>query len=170
MSWAALIICAFFASSLAGQSQPQETIQTHYQRAQEAMGQGRYDAAAGEFLEILRLNPKLAEAHANLGVVYYTQGKYSEASRSFREALKLKPSLSKAEHFLGMSEAKSGRLQEARPILERAFKDPTNYEWRQQTGLLLIEIYSARMESDKALDILRTLQKSYPSSPEVLYI
>ena len=103
-------------------------------------------------------------------MVYYTQGKYSEASHSFREALKLKPSLSKAEHFLGMSEAKSGRLPEALPILEKAFKNPADYEWRQQTGLLLIEIYSARMELDKALDILRTLQKSYPSSPEVLYI
>src|SRR5947208_15919939 len=69
-----------------------------------------------------------------------------------------------------MSEAKSGRLPEALPILEKAFKNPADYEWRQQTGLLLIEIYSARMELDKALDILRTLQKSYPSSPEVLYM
>src|SRR5439155_20096781 len=165
-----LLVCLFAGSHLLAQDDLQARIQGHYQRGQEALQQNQYEEAAKEFLEILRLDPKLAEAHANLGVVYYTQGKYSEASHSFREALKLKPSLSKAEHFLGMSEAKSGRLPEALPILEKAFKNPADYEWRQQTGLLLIEIYSARMELDKALDILRTLQKSYPSSPEVLYI
>jgi tetratricopeptide (TPR) repeat protein len=164
------VIFAFSGHSLSGQSQPQETIQTHYQRAQEAIRQSRYDEAASEFLEIVRLNPRLAEAHANLGVVYYTQAKYSEASQAFREALKLKPSLSKAEHFLGMSEAKRGNLQEALPILEKAFKNPTDDEWRQQTGLLLIEIYSTKLDWDKTLDVLRALQKSFPSNPEILYI
>jgi tetratricopeptide (TPR) repeat protein len=103
-------------------------------------------------------------------VVYYTQGKYSEACQAFREALKLKPSLVKAENFLGMSEAKSGHLQEALPILEKAFKNPTDDEWRQQTGLLLIEIYTAKMDWDRALEVLHALQKSYPSNSEILYI
>jgi tetratricopeptide (TPR) repeat protein len=168
--WGVILISILVAPAVLAENPPDEAIQAHYQRAQEALRQNRQDEAASEFLKIIHLNPKLAEAHANLGVVYYTQAKYSEAAQEFREALKLKPSLSRAQSFLGMSEAKSGHIQEAIPHLEAAFRNSTDDEWRQQTGLLLVELYSARMEMDKALDVIRSLQKSYPSNPEVLYI
>jgi tetratricopeptide (TPR) repeat protein len=172
---ALLRICAAalsfaLAPALWGQSPRQGTIQEHYQTAQEALRQNRYDEAASQFLEILRLNPKLAEAHANLGVVYYIQGKYSEASQAFQQSLKLKPTLSKAENFLGLIKARTGHIDEALPLLEKSFKNPADDEWRQQTGLLLIEIYSSKTEFYRALDVVRTLEKTYPSNPEILYV
>jgi tetratricopeptide (TPR) repeat protein len=167
---AAALSFALAAPALWGQSPRQGTIQEHYQTAQEALRQNRYDEAASQFLEILRLNPKLAEAHANLGVVYYIQGKYSEASQAFQQSLKLKPTLSKAENFLGLIKARTGHIDEALPLLEKSFKNPADDEWRQQTGLLLIEIYSSKTEFDRALDVVRTLEKTYPSNPEILYV
>jgi tetratricopeptide (TPR) repeat protein len=165
-----LLVCLFASSHLVAQDDLQVRIQGHYQRGQDALRQNRYEEAANEFLNILHLNPKLAEAHANLGVVYYSQGKYSEASKSFREALKLKPSLSNAEGFLGICEAKSGQIEEALPRLERAFKNTREEALHQQIGLQLIEVYHARRDFNKALDVLRSLQQAYPSNPEILYI
>lgn len=170
---AILVVAAVTASMLRPPfciADNEDKIQTHYQRAQEALRQNRQNEAASEFLEIIRLNPKLAEAHANLGVVYFGQGKYAQASQSFQEALKLKPLLSRAENFLGLSEAKRGHVDLALPLLERSFKHSTDDEWRQQTGLVLIEIYSARLDLDRALEVARSLQRAFPSNPEILYI
>ena len=160
------ISCLSFAR---GQNSQQQ-LQSHYQRAQEALRQQRYDEAAAEFQTILRLNPKVAEAHANLGVIYYTQRRYPEAAEAFTEALKLKPSLSKAADFLAMVKAKTGHVDEALPLLEKAFKNSTDEQLRQQAGLFLVELYYGRRELDKALDVVQTLQKRYPENPEVLYV
>ena len=165
-----LLVCLFAGSHLLAQDDLQARIQGHYQRGQEALQQNQYEEAAKEFLEILRLDPKLAEAHANLGVVYYSQGKYSEASKSFREALKLKPSLSNAEGFLGMCEARNGQIDQALPRLERAFKSVRDEALNQQIGLQLIELYHARRDFNKSLGTLRSLQQTYPSNPEILYV
>lgn len=155
---------------LSGQTSRRTTAQAHYQKAEEALRQNRYDEAAREFGEVIRLNPKLAEAHANLGVIYYTQGKLHEALEAFQQALTLKPSLSRVENYLGILKARGGRIDEALPLLERSFKKLTDEEWRQRTGLLLAEIYAARMDLYKALDVVRTLEKAHPSNPEILYV
>lgn len=167
---ALVLICLFASSHLVAQDDLQARIQGHYQRGQQALRQNQYEEAAKEFLNILHLDPKLAEAHANLGVVYYYQRKYSEASKSFREALKLKPSLSNAEAFLGICEAKSGQTHQALPRLERAFKNTREEALHQQIGLQLLELYHTMRDFNKAFDVLRSLQQTYPSNPEILYI
>ena len=165
-----VVLLSIFCLSFARGQNSQQQLQTHYQRAQEALRQQRYDEAAAEFQRILRLNPRVAEAHANLGVIYYTQRRYPEASEAFTEALKLKPSLSKAADFLAMVKAKTGHIDEALPLLEKAFKNSTDEQLRQQAGLFLVELYYGRRELDKALDVVQTLQKRYPENPEVLYV
>ncbi|MGH9631978.1 MAG: tetratricopeptide repeat protein, partial [Bryobacteraceae bacterium] len=154
----------------AAQDTDRQTIQKHYTLAQEALNQKRYDEAAEEFRKILRLNPKLAEAHANLGSIYYLQGNYVQASDAFREALKWKDSLARAEMFLGMSQTRRGVAQEALPHLAKGFwKSTDDDEWRLQAGLMLVELYHGASDLDKALDVVRALQRSYPDSQDVLY-
>ena len=115
-------LCLFVLSAV-GVCQTQtargKAIQTHYERAQEALAGGQYETAAAEFSAILRIDPNRAEIHANLGTVHYAQSRYIEASAAFRKALQLKPSLKGAEAFLGMSEARQGRTDRALPLLEK---------------------------------------------------
>ena len=168
---AVLCVCAGSVAAQAPNPPAGQAIQRHYRQAEELLRQKRYDEAADEFRKMLRLDPKLAQAHANLGSIYYLQGNYPQASESFRRALQLKPSLARAEMFLGMSEAKRGRAQEALAHLANGFwKSAENDEWRLQAGLLLIELHHAGIDLDKAVEVTRALQRAYPSNPDVLYI
>jgi len=141
----------------------------HYREAAEAMRLHKFDNAIVEFEAMVRLDPGSAEAHANLGSVYYIQRKYPQASAELEAALKLKPSLVKAQSLLGMSEARSGNFEKALPLLEKCFKRERENEFRQEAGMLLIELYTASLMPDKALETQLALQQAYPSNPEVLY-
>ncbi len=147
-----------------------QSVQDHYRRAQQALDEKRYADAEAEFRGILALKPDLAEAHANLGSIYFVRGEYIQAAKAFRQALKLKPTLARAEALLGLSEVRLGRVREALPHLEKGFSKCENDEWRLQAGLTLIDLYYAALDYYKALDVVRTLELAYPGNADVLYI
>ncbi len=142
----------------------------HYKRAQEALAVKDYPAAAAHFEALLRLNPKMAEGHANLGTVYYAQGLYAKASAEFRRALELRPGMRGVEPFLGMSEARSGRAREALPLLEKGFENPLSGEWKLEAGLLLVDAYQRVDDRAKLHQMVSTLERAYPENAEVLYL
>ena len=51
----------------------------------------RYEEAEKEYREVIRINPDDAEAHYNLGFLYYVQKDYNKALQEFEIALKLSP-------------------------------------------------------------------------------
>jgi len=78
------------------------------QRAQQANDRGlqlyrekRYDEAAAQFTEALKLRPDFAQAANNLGFVYYRQQRYAEAARWLENTLKIDPSRAVAHLNLG---------------------------------------------------------------------
>ncbi len=78
------------------------------QRAQQANDRGlqlyrekRYDEAAAQFAEALKLRPDFAQAANNLGFVYYRQARYAEAARWLENTLKIDPSRAVAHLNLG---------------------------------------------------------------------
>jgi len=78
------------------------------QRAQQANDRGlqlyrekRYDDAAAQFTEALKLRPDFAQAANNLGFVYYRQQRYAEAARWLENTLKIDPSRAVAHLNLG---------------------------------------------------------------------
>lgn len=152
------------------QTANQTAIQTHYQRAQEALARAEYDLAAAQFAAILRIDPNRAEIHANLGTVYYAQGRYAAASTAFKKALQIKPSIKGIEAFLGMSEARQGRAREALPLLEKGFREPIGDQWKLEAGLLLAEGYQTAGETVKLHQTIASLQHDFPSNTEVLYL
>jgi tetratricopeptide (TPR) repeat protein len=82
------------ASVLLGQPAGRDAeIQQRFQRAQQALAAKRLDDAAREFREILKLNPAIAGAYANLGLLAYQQVQYGEASRELQAALERDRSL-----------------------------------------------------------------------------
>jgi tetratricopeptide (TPR) repeat protein len=163
----------FFARPLAGLSQEKETrgqqIESHRQKAAEALQANRPDLAASEFRAILALDPNNVDAHGNLGAVLFFQGAYSEAVPELKAALKLRPSLWKTQALLGIGEKRIGKMAEARRDLEKAFPNVSEPKIRTQTGMELIELYSSTGELEKAATVVGTLRRLEPTDGTILY-
>jgi len=112
-------------------------------QAQVYLSENKPDQAAAEFKAIIALDPKNVDAHGNLGVLLYFQGAFADAIPQLRTALKLQPSLWKIQALLGIAERRSGDINGARTDLEKAFPKLTEPKMRIQTGMELIELYSA---------------------------
>jgi tetratricopeptide (TPR) repeat protein len=144
-------------------------IQQHYKRAQEALQTKQDVVAVREFQEILRLDPRNASAHANLGVIAFNRKDYARASQEFSVALKLRSSLWNAEAFLGMSELRLGNLQDAKAHLAESFPHVQDEKLQSQVGMNLISLYYQSHNLDQALEVLRVLQRARPNDPDLLY-
>jgi len=161
-----LIACA----GLAAQSGNLTQIQQHYQRAQEAL-QAHQDAVAiREFREILRLDPKNASAHANLGVIAFTEKDYAQASQEFREALQRQPSLWNAKAFLGMSELRRGNETEARRLLAESYPHVQDATVHAEAGIDLATLYYQSHDLELADDVLRALGRPAADSPAAIFL
>ena len=56
--------------------------------------------AISAYKEALKLNPRMADAHINLGRIYADSGNLSQAQKSFLEVLKIDPASKKAQMLL----------------------------------------------------------------------
>lgn len=74
----------------------------------------RYDQAAAQFTEALKLRPDFALAANNLGFVYYRQGRYAEAARWLENTLRIDPSRAVAYLNLGDAYLHDGQRDRAR--------------------------------------------------------
>jgi tetratricopeptide (TPR) repeat protein len=163
----------FVARPLAGSSQEKETrgqqIESHRQKAAEALQANRTDVAASEFRAILAIDPNNVDAHGNLGAVLFFQGAYAEAVPELKAALKLRPGLWKTQALLGIGEKRIGKLAEARRDLEKAFPNVSEPKIRTQTGMELIELYSSTGDLEKAATVVATLRRLEPTDGTILY-
>lgn len=91
---AALVPCAGFAQ--------EDRLRELYFAAQSAQQSGDLQTAARNYEEIVGLRPELAEAHANLGSIYYQSGDSQRAKASLEAALRLRPELAAPHYFLGV--------------------------------------------------------------------
>lgn len=94
----------------------------HFFRANLAKDEGRHDEAIREYFVALAINPTLAEAHFNLGVIYQTQGAAEKAEQSFLKVLASDQGHVKTYNNLGVLYATHGRLQEALATFEKGLK------------------------------------------------
>ena len=136
---------------------------------QQALAAGQYTTAQTNFEKLAKLEPAIAEVHATLAVIYYKQREYDLAAKEIHTAQKLKPGLPKLDSLLGMSLAEMGRFHEALPGLEKGFKQQADPEVRRMCGLQLLRAYTSLNRDSDAVETALTLNKYYPSDPEVLY-
>ncbi|HYI97018.1 MAG TPA: tetratricopeptide repeat protein [Bryobacteraceae bacterium] len=134
---ASILALAAFAVVAPNQcpAQDNDAVLKLYQAAKTAEQNGAYPQATQSYERILALRPDLAEAHANLGNLYYIQSKYDQAERAFRTALKLKPQLAGPQFFLGVLSFRSRDWTAAINHLNKAAElNPTNPLIQLQLG------------------------------------
>jgi tetratricopeptide (TPR) repeat protein len=90
---------------------------------------GDAERAASHFRESIRLNPKVAATHYNLGLALSMQRKLDEAAAAFRDTVALDPDHADAHNNLGALLHVAGRLEEATTQYRRAIAlKPDNAE------------------------------------------
>jgi Tfp pilus assembly protein PilF len=117
-----LMLSAIALTAIAAQSarSRDQDIHNHLRRAAEYLKVNDTNSAIQEFDAVLALDPKNAEANANLGVIAFFQRDYQNASKYLRNALVADPSLTKTQALLGICERRLGQSS-GQALLEKSF-------------------------------------------------
>jgi tetratricopeptide (TPR) repeat protein len=156
--------CLLLVARAAAQQGPR--LATLVSQAQEALKQERFADAERVYEQILKLNPRSAEAHSNLGIALYGQGRYDEAIPQYRKALELNPALTRTRILLALTYFNTNRFRQAIPLLERAYTDDKGDSIVvQHLGLSYLKI----KEDTKAFAWLSKWVELEPKNPDALY-
>ena len=157
----------FLASStlIAQPDAQQESLAEHFHAGQRAAAAQRFDEAIHEFQAVLKIDPNLLQARANLGLMYYSKGDYGAAAAQMTQVVRVQPELLPAQLFLGLSDLNMAKPRDAETALRKALKiDPTNGE--AELGLLTACVQQAEFaEAETELQKL----KQKPPQEETLY-
>lgn len=106
-----------------------------YDLAYELSEKGQAEAAVAEWQRALKLEPKDARAHNNLGGVLLRLGRVDEAVAQFQEALRTDPELVNARNNLGLVLLQAGRAADAAEQFRMALDvDPDSVEAHVNLG------------------------------------
>ncbi|HEX4807332.1 MAG TPA: tetratricopeptide repeat protein [Bryobacteraceae bacterium] len=143
-------------------------IHDHLQKAAEYLKSNDSNSAVKELDAVLAIDPKNAEAYANLGVIAFFQRDYRNASQYLHKALAIAPSLVKTQALLGLCERRLGEPS-AQALLEKSFPALKDKPLKIQVGMELAGIYQRRDELDRAACVMRSLVDLDPENIEILY-
>jgi tetratricopeptide (TPR) repeat protein len=131
-----------------------------------ALKDQQFDRAEKIYEQVVKLEPRSAEAHSNLGLSLYMSAQYSRAISELKKALELDPHLDHTRVLLALSYFDSGDYEHATPLLEKAYQtmkdDPVV---AAHLGL----VYLRAQNDDKALAVLSHWVELEPNSPDALY-
>lgn len=97
-------------------------IKQRFEQGVAMLQMGEYEHAITAFHRVLTLNPKLPEAHVNMGFAFYELGDYAGAQRFFEGALALSPALHNASYGIAISLLAQGKADQAKTAM-RAYLD-----------------------------------------------
>ena len=114
---------AIFGRSLAGaqSARPAKTAaskqdpQQLFAAGERALADGNLDAAERSFQQVLVLNPRVAGAYANLGVIHMRRKQWESALTNLHQAEKLAPQLPGIRLNIGLAHYRRGRLPARHP-------------------------------------------------------
>lgn len=144
-------------------------IHIHLRKAAEYLKANDPTSAVKEFDAVLALDPKNAEAYANLGVIAFFQRDYRKASPYLHKALAIDPSLVKTQALLGICQNRLGDTS-ARPLLEKSFSKLKDKPLRLQVGLELAGLYDQQGDPGATAAIMQSLVDLDPDNVDVLFM
>ncbi len=124
------------------------------------VAQGNFEAAEGEFAQVIELNHNDAQAYFNLGNVFYLTQRYRDAERTLQEGLKREPGSAFGNYLLGAVHARLGKLDQAEHNLRAALElDPEMSSIR----LELANLYLQQGRTAEAIAELKIFAKESPT-------
>ncbi len=168
LSWL-LVLCFIFPLTAGAQASNRGQEEEVAAVAQQALAAGQFEVARGAFEQLAKMEPAVAEVHANLAAVYFQLHQYDLAVREVHTAQRLKPGMVKLDSLLALSLAEMGRYPEALPHLEKGFKQTADPNVRRLCGLQLLRAYTGLGRDSDAVETSLALNKLYPDDPEILY-
>jgi len=94
-----------------------------FQQGQDALNRGRLDEAERDFRKVLLLNPQLAGAYANLGVVYMRRKQWTKALEMLHQAEHLLPQVAGIRLNIGLAYYRQSEFLKAIPVFESVVRD-----------------------------------------------
>jgi tetratricopeptide (TPR) repeat protein len=172
--WPLVLLLTLLASALTGMAAQSSAphaaeIHDHLRKAADYLRANDQNSAVKEFEAVLALDPKNAEANANLGVIAFSQRDYRTASQYLRKALTIDPSLVKTQALLGICEKRLGDPS-ARPLLEKSFSKLKDKPLRLQVGLELASLYDQQGEPGGTASVMQSLVDLDPDNVDVLFM
>jgi protein O-GlcNAc transferase len=108
----------------------------HFALAMRHAAVGDLDTAATHFRHVLRLDPRHAPSHNNLGTIYRTLGRLEPAEASYRRAIKAEPRYALAHLNLGAVLLARGEAKRAASALQQGLAlDPGNADGQYNLAL-----------------------------------
>jgi len=147
--------CAFSAE--AQEPDPQQI----FQDAAQAQQRGDLVVAVSKYQEVIRLNPNVVAAHANLGVVLVSLGRYDEAITQYHIALAEAPGDPALRLNLGLAYYKKGDFAAAAAQFASLHKENPG-DLRVATLLGNCQVQLGLV--DQAITLLEPLEKANPDN------
>jgi tetratricopeptide (TPR) repeat protein len=144
-------------------------IHDHLRQAAAYLKANDQNSAVKEFDAVLALDPKNAEAYANLGVIAFSRRDYRNASPYLRKALAIDPALVKTQALLGICEERLG-YPSARALLEKSFPKLKDKALRLQVGLELASLYDQQGEPGGTASVMQSLVDLDADNVDVLFM
>jgi tetratricopeptide (TPR) repeat protein len=160
-----LLICATLAFEKPAAAQ-HAGLSELLQQGQAAFRDQQFDRARAVYEQVVKLDPRSAQAHSNLGLALYMMGSYPHAIQEFQKSLELDPRLDQTEELLALSYFDTGQLQRAIPLFEKA------YQTRKDDPVVAAHLgmaYLREKQDDKALVVLSRWVEIQPDNPDALY-
>ena len=111
----------------------------HVARAERFESEGKWEQAAGAYLQILRIGPRSVPALNRLGALHINPQKYLEGIEYYQQALKLDRHEFGTNLSLGIAYIKIQKYEAAAAPLKRAVaSQPSNLQARQLLAVALI--------------------------------
>ena len=130
-----------------------------YAQAIAAKRSGDLDGAIEKYGAIIKLNPRLAAAHNNLGLLHFQMGNYPAAVKAFEEGLRIDAKMTTALVPLGTAYFQMGQLAQSRSVLEKAVRlNPTD----EQAQLYLARSMFSLGQQEPAAAVLQKLLQKQP--------
>lgn len=86
---------------------------------------GNFDKAKSCYMQAVKLNPRMIDAHRNLGAMFAMKRQFNEALQQFDEALQYDANCAICYFYKGKVHEDMGKPIEAKPFLEKAYQlDP----------------------------------------------
>ncbi len=148
-------------------AQQMSQVEEHFRAAQQDQQAGQLDAAVQEYRAVLRIDPQLPEAYANLGLIYYAQAKFEDSATALSKANELRPRMRGVSLWLGIDYVKLNQPARAIPLLRDAVAiDPADKQAQSWLGTAL---WNAD-HNTAAIDQLIKANALFPSDRDLLFV